>query len=87
MGEMSDSTLMTRRDAAVQANTEDAAVWRWFSELIEDRRIRYCLANGVWLVTVDHRHVGTSPSFDGAIRQAKSNSIARRNGAMDLSTP
>jgi hypothetical protein len=83
---MSDSTVMTRRDAAVQANTEDAALWRWFSELIEDRRIRYCHANGVWLVTVDHRHVGTSSSFDGAIREAKSNSISHRHDALDLNT-
>lgn len=65
----------TRNDAAAQANAEDADVWRWFSSLVEEGRLRWCRANGVWLVTVDHRHRGTDESFDAAIRQAKGSSI------------
>lgn len=71
MGSCIDSV---RRDAAMLANSEDAELWRWFSELLEDRRLRYCNANGVWLVTVDHRHCGTGATFDCAVRQAKERS-------------
>jgi hypothetical protein len=60
-----------RRSAAIAANAEDAEIWRWFSNLVEERRIRWCLANGSWLVSVDHRHVATDKNFDEAIRGAK----------------
>jgi hypothetical protein len=60
-----------RRSAANAANAEDADIWRWFANLVEERRIRWCLANGSWLVSVDHRHVATDENFDEAIRGAK----------------
>ncbi|MCE4575248.1 hypothetical protein QCE73_38170 [Caballeronia sp. LZ029] len=60
-----------RRSAAIAANAEDADIWRWFANLVEERRIRWCLANGSWLVSVDHRHVATDKDFDVAIRGAK----------------
>ena len=62
-----------RRAAAASANQEDAAIWRWFSVLFEDRRIRWCLSGTQWLVSVDNKHVATAESFDAAIRSAKSN--------------
>lgn len=67
-----------RRGAAASANAEDASIWRWFSELLEERRIRWCLADMGWLVTVDHRHVATERSFDAAIRAAKSKCEAQQ---------
>jgi hypothetical protein len=57
--------------AANTANAEDASLWRWFSKLLEERRIRWCLAGDKWLVSVDHRHVATTLDFDSAIRMAK----------------
>lgn len=60
-----------RRVASAAANAEDAALWRWFSGLMEDRRIRWLHANDAWLVTVDHKHVATSQNFDDAIRAAQ----------------
>ena len=60
-----------RRSAAIAANAEDADIWRWFAGLVEERRIRWCLADGRWLVSVDHRHVATDGDFDQAIRVAR----------------
>lgn len=64
----------TRINAARAANDEDAAVWRWFSSLLEERRIRWCVSGESWFVSVDNRHVATEYSFDSAIRAAKDNS-------------
>jgi len=66
-----DDFKRSRLEAALSANAEDAALWRWFSDLLEERRIRWCNSNDAWLVTVDHRHVATQSSFDEAIREAK----------------
>ncbi|MCA8095259.1 hypothetical protein LGM65_31050 [Burkholderia anthina] len=60
-----------RSQAAIIANSDDAAVWRWFSSLMDDRRVRWCHATDRWFVSVDNRHVATEPSFDSAIRAAK----------------
>jgi len=60
-----------RLEAAAVANAEDAAVWRWFSDLFEERRIRWCHSGTGWLITIDHRHMATAESFDTAIRDAK----------------
>ncbi|MDC6132752.1 hypothetical protein PPH41_33900, partial [Burkholderia gladioli] len=48
-----------------------ADLWRWFSLLVDERRIRWCQAGGQWLVSVDHRHVATEESFDRAVREAR----------------
>ena len=60
-----------RQVAAEAANAEDAQVWRWFSDLLEDGRLRWCRSAAGWLVTVDHKHLATSSDFDDAIRVAK----------------
>jgi hypothetical protein len=60
-----------RRQAASAANADDAAVWRWFSDLVEEHRIRWIFDKGGWLVSVDHRHLSTEKTFDHAIREAK----------------
>lgn len=60
-----------RTDAAMAVNAEDASVWRWFSALLEERRIRWRFAFNNWLVHVDRRHVATEPTFYEAIRVAR----------------
>ncbi|MGU7774303.1 hypothetical protein ACV229_29520 [Burkholderia sp. MR1-5-21] len=72
-----DDLQKARVEAAHAANVEDAAIWRWFSPLLEEHRIRWCLAGQNWLVSVDNRHVATHRSFDCAIRMAKEN-VERR---------
>jgi len=68
---MENSPTMNRIAAANLANSSDADLWRWFSGLVDEARLIWCRANGVWLVTVDHRHRATNVSFDAAIREAK----------------
>lgn len=70
-----------RLQGAATANAEDASLWRWFSLMVQDSRIRWCLARETWLVSVDHRHVATETSFDDAMRAAK----ARVDGAVAFS--
>jgi hypothetical protein len=69
-----------RHDAAAVANAEDASVWRWFSALLEERRIRWRFMFNNWVVNVDRTHVATEPSFDDAIRVAKVVAQARGIG-------
>lgn len=63
---------MIRERASIAANAEDAELWRWFSCLVDERRIRWCHSERGWLVSVDNRHVATAPSFDEAMREANS---------------
>lgn len=62
---------IVRLQGLAVANTEDAILWRWFSLLLQDSRIRWRLAHGNWLVSIDHRHMATEASFDEAMRAAK----------------
>ncbi|MXN76876.1 hypothetical protein GR157_19315 [Burkholderia sp. 4701] len=57
--------------AANADDADDADVWRWFSSLMKERRVRRCPATDRWYVSVDNRHVATEPSVDSAIRAAK----------------
>jgi hypothetical protein len=59
-----------REAAAASANAEDAAVWRWFSNLYDQGLIRWCRTDRGWLVSVAHRHVATTATFDEGIREA-----------------
>ena len=73
-----DRADQIRQSAANAANAEDADIWRWFAGLVEERRIRWCFADGRWLVSVDHRHVATDENFDDAIRSAKERAAHNR---------
>lgn len=66
-----DPLDIARLQGLAIANAEDASLWRWFSLMMQDSRIRWCVAHGNWLVSVSHRHVATEASFDEAIRAAK----------------
>lgn len=69
-----------RLDAAAAANAEDAAIWRWFSALLEERRIRWRYAFNNWVVNVDRVRVATEPTFDDAVRAAKEEAELRGVG-------
>jgi hypothetical protein len=69
-----------RRDAAAAANAEDASIWRWFSALLEERRIRWRFAFDRWVVTVDRVQVASEPTFYDAIRAAKDEAWQRGIG-------
>jgi hypothetical protein len=67
---MIDKLRMTRLAGAAQANLEDAVLWRWYSDMMEDRRIVAKPTNGKWVVKVDREECAGSVSFDTAIRKA-----------------
>ncbi|CAB3753457.1 hypothetical protein BPA30113_03026 [Burkholderia paludis] len=80
------SSMMVERAAAREsANAEDAALWRWFAALLDERRIRWCHSGRGWLVSVDHRHVATGTQFDQAMRIAKEN--VEGGGTACIDTP
>jgi hypothetical protein len=64
--------------AATEANADDADLWRWFSALYDDGRIRWCKSARGWLVSVDHKHLSTEDDFDSAIRAAREQSFLRQ---------
>ncbi|MDR5777311.1 MULTISPECIES: hypothetical protein [unclassified Caballeronia] len=68
-----------RSQAARHADREDASLWRWFCELYEEGRIRWCKAPKGWLVSVDHRHLATEPDFDTALRAAQQRFFSGRH--------
>ena len=73
-----DSMQRTRNEAALVANAEDASLWRWFSCLLEERRIRWRFHFGSWFVSVDRVQVAAERTFDRAVRQARV--VARERG-------
>jgi hypothetical protein len=71
-----------RLGAATQANAQDAAVWRWFAALLDERRIRWRFAFNEWVVHVDRKRVATAASFYDAIRLAKEHAERLGVGAL-----
>ncbi|WP_342940560.1 hypothetical protein [Paraburkholderia phymatum] len=71
MSTLKDCNDDHRRVGAATANAEDAALWRWFSMLMQEARIRWCRGHAGYFVSVDHQHVATEADFDAAIRAAK----------------
>ncbi|QGZ64963.1 hypothetical protein [Paraburkholderia acidisoli] len=61
---------VARLHAAVRANIDDARVWRWYADLMEDERVSCTRTRGGWQVTVDGRASVEDDSFDGAVRRA-----------------
>ena len=74
-----------RETAAHNANAEDAAVWRWFTDVIEDGRLRLCKAPAGWLVSLDNRHLATESNFYEAIRVAKARATVEGSRQYDSS--
>ncbi|MGF6956031.1 hypothetical protein QFZ97_001896 [Paraburkholderia youngii] len=44
-----------RLQAGQHANREDTSLWRWFSALYQDGRIRWCKSPNGWLVSIGYR--------------------------------
>lgn len=72
-----------RHEAALAANVADASIWRWFSYLLEERRIRWRWQFNSWIIHVDRTHVATENTFDRAIREAKLSAERRGIGLLD----
>lgn len=75
-----DAMQRVRADAAAAVNAEDASVWRWFSALLEERRIRWRYMFDSWIVNVDRTCVATERTFYDAIRAAKDEADRRGLG-------
>lgn len=66
-----DMMQRERQKAAVAANADDASVWRWLSDLLEERRIKWRYSFDTWIVVIDRKQLAAERSFDCAIRVAK----------------
>jgi hypothetical protein len=76
MTDMQTDLSQVRTAAANTANAYDAAIWRWFSTVYEEGRLRWCRSEAGWLVSVDHKHLATERDFYDAIRIARERSMA-----------
>ncbi|WP_322044560.1 hypothetical protein [Paraburkholderia sp. J67] len=61
---------VARLSAAARANADDARVWRWYADLMEDDRVRVTRLRHGWQITVDGRCTVEDESFDCAVRRA-----------------
>lgn len=75
-----DAMQRVRVNAAAAVNAEDASVWRWFSALLEERRIRWRYMFDSWIVNVDRTRVASERTFYDAIRAAKDEADRRGLG-------
>jgi hypothetical protein len=78
-----DAMEQARIEAAAKANAADAALWRWLTAMLEERRIKWRYSFSHWVVNVDRNCVATEASFDRAIRAAKENAERRGLGGVD----
>jgi hypothetical protein len=61
---------IVRLRAASAANAVDAGVWRWYSDLMEDDRLKCIKMTQGWVVEIDGVCTVHDRSFDCAIRRA-----------------
>ncbi|AOY90996.1 hypothetical protein BKK79_03585 [Cupriavidus sp. USMAA2-4] len=64
------SLQLIRLRAAVHANGQDAALWRWFSDQMEERRLSCERVQGYWSIRIAGRELACDRSFDAAVRAA-----------------
>ena len=64
------SLELVRLAAAARANIDDARVWRWYADLMEDDRVSCMRIRNGWRITVDGRSTVEDESFDCAVRRA-----------------
>uniref|UniRef100_UPI00197F2D8B hypothetical protein n=1 Tax=Burkholderia sp. Ac-20379 TaxID=2703900 RepID=UPI00197F2D8B len=69
MGKQQDLELV-RLSAAVRANVDDARVWRWYADLMEEDRVTCTRLRNGWQLTVDGICTVEDDSFDAAVRRA-----------------
>jgi len=66
----STSLQLIRMRAAAMANGQDAKLWRWFSDQMEDRQLsceRFC---EYWSIRLGGHELACDRSFDVAVRSA-----------------
>lgn len=73
---MQTDISQVRAAAANAANAYDAAIWRWFSSVYDEGRLRWCRSPAGWLISVDHKHLATERDFYDAIRIARERSMS-----------
>jgi len=76
----STNLQLIRMRAVAMANGQDASLWRWFSDQMEDRRLsceRFCES---WSIRWGGRELASDRSFDAAVRTA----YTRSHGLEDL---
>lgn len=61
---------LIRLRACVHANRDDAQIWRWYADLMEDRRLSCNWKNNRWTVCLDSAELCSDYSFDRVIRAA-----------------
>ncbi|MEN7531626.1 MULTISPECIES: hypothetical protein [unclassified Cupriavidus] len=59
-----------RLRAAASALTQDARLWRWFSDQMEEHRLNCERNRDFWRITVAGRELACDRSFDVAVRAA-----------------
>lgn len=70
-----DELELARLRAALGANLDDARVWRWFADLMEDQRLRCTRTREHWQITIDDCFTVEDESFDRAVRLAARTSL------------
>jgi len=78
MGEYQHIEIIRLR-AASNANIQDAALWRWFSDMMEDNRVAFTRNADVWSVWVDGQLLTADRSYDLAMRTAYLLQLARKD--------
>lgn len=61
---------IARLGAARQANADDAALWRWVADVMEERRLCWRHQDEGWVIEFDGRMLACRPDFDDAMRAA-----------------
>ncbi|RDK09475.1 hypothetical protein [Cupriavidus lacunae] len=61
---------MVQLQAAAHANEQDATLWRWFSDQMEEQTMNCERKKGDWIICVAGRELARDPSFDLAVRAA-----------------
>lgn len=71
---------LARRGAARHADADDAAVWRWVADLMEERRLVWRRQDEGWAIVIDGVVLACGSGFDDAMRAARS-ALAMRSPA------
>jgi len=80
-GFVDNASDSARLAAIAQANLADAEVWRWFSDGMEDGRLRVTRQHGKWVIVVDGQAKAIDESLDAAVRE-----VHQRIGTLSTNT-
>jgi len=61
---------IVRLEALADSNAEDARLWRWFANSLEEGRLFWHRDRKSWEIYIDRARVSKHASFDVAIRTA-----------------